>query len=103
MNIGYKMFDYSTKRVCGMEYRNAEMNSSEVIGKNLRNARKSLGMIQEEVSSILGIPRSAISQIETGKRRINSTELARLAKLYHKTISQLLEPEGVSSPDAQNG
>jgi len=72
------------------------MASLEATGKNLRNARKSLGMTQEEVSSALGISRSAISLIESRKRRVNSTELARFANLYHKTISDLLDPEAAS-------
>jgi Zn-dependent peptidase ImmA (M78 family)/DNA-binding XRE family transcriptional regulator len=71
----------------------------KAIGKNLQNARKSLGMTQAEVSSVLGISRSAISLIELGKRQVNSAELARLANLYHKTISELLDPEAVSTPD----
>ncbi len=76
------------------------MSPPEAVGKNLRNARKSLGMTQVEVSSVLGMSRSAISLIETGKRRINSTEVALLANLYHKTISALLDAE-ISA--AENG
>ena len=63
----------------------------ESIGTNLRTARKSLRMTQEEVSSALGISRSAISLIESGKRQVSSAELARLANLYHKNVSGLLE------------
>ena len=74
------------------------MASPENIGKTLRNARKSLRMTQKEVSSALGISRSAISLIESGKRQVNSTELARLANLYHRTVSGLLGPR--TEPDS---
>ena len=75
------------------------MATSEAIGKNLRNARKSIGMTQAEVSSVLGMSRSAVSLMESGKRQVNSSELARLANLYHKTVSELLDPKAVSTPD----
>jgi transcriptional regulator with XRE-family HTH domain len=71
------------------------MVSPKAVGSNLRSARKSLGMTQEEASSALGISRSAISLIESGKRQVNSSELARFASLYHKTISELLDPEAI--------
>jgi len=75
------------------------MMSLEAVGKNLRNARRSLGMTQEEVSSALAISRSAISLIESGRRQVSSSELAQLANLYHKTISELFDPEAVPTPD----
>jgi Zn-dependent peptidase ImmA (M78 family) len=69
------------------------MSQLNSIGKNLQNARKALDITQDEVSSALGISRSAISLIESGQRNINSIELARFANLYHKTISEFLDPE----------
>ena len=75
------------------------MSLPRTVSDDLRNARKSLGMTQQEVASALGISRSAISLIESGKRRVSSSELAQLANLYHKTISELLDSEAVSTPD----
>jgi transcriptional regulator with XRE-family HTH domain len=40
-----------------------------------------------------GIPRSAISDIERGERRVESLELKRLAELYGVTVSYLLDDE----------
>ena len=60
------------------------------IGQNLKIIRKSQGMTQEYVSNALGISRTAISLIETGKRKINTEELARIVDLYNITISEIL-------------
>ena len=65
----------------------------ERIGKRLKEARESLGLSQEEVAAALGLPRPAISKIESGRRRVSSIELAKLAKLYGRPLSFFLEPE----------
>lgn len=57
------------------------------LGERLRNARKYLGLKQEEVAAHLNIPRTALSDIESGQRRVEALELARLAKLYHQPVS----------------
>jgi len=62
------------------------------LGKRLKYARDDFGLTQEEVAKALNLHRPAISQIESGKRKVNSLELARLARLYKKQISDLLQP-----------
>ena len=59
------------------------------LGEKLREARKYLGLKQEEVAGYLKIPRSALSDIEAGRRRVEVLELTRLAKLYRQPISYL--------------
>jgi Zn-dependent peptidase ImmA (M78 family)/transcriptional regulator with XRE-family HTH domain len=93
--LGIKCYKIEQK---GIEEK--EMASQDTIGENIRNARKSLSMTQEEASSALGISRSALSLMEHGKRRINSTDLARMAELYHKTISDLLISDHTQKEDS---
>lgn len=57
------------------------------LGERLREARKYLGLRQEEVAAHLKIPRTALSDIEGGQRRVEALELARLAKLYRQPVS----------------
>ena len=57
------------------------------LGGRLRDARKYLGLKQEEVAAHLRIPRSALSDIENGQRRVEALELTRLAKLYGQHLS----------------
>ena len=57
------------------------------LGERLRDARKYLGLKQEEVASYLKIQRTALSDIESGRRRVEALELTRLAKLYQQSVS----------------
>lgn len=52
----------------------------------LKEAREYMGISQEKVATYLGVPRSAVSEIESGKRSVSALELQRLAKLYQKSI-----------------
>lgn len=57
------------------------------LGVRLREARKYLGLKQEDVASYLKIQRTALVDIESGQRRVEAIELTRLAKLYKQPVS----------------
>jgi transcriptional regulator with XRE-family HTH domain len=57
------------------------------LGERLREARKYLGLKQEDVAAYLKIPRTALGDIESGQRRVEAMELTRLAKLYKQPVS----------------
>lgn len=57
------------------------------LGERLREARKYLGLKQEEVAAYLKIQRTALTDIENGQRRVEAIELTRLAKLYKQPVS----------------
>ena len=62
------------------------------LGERLREARKYLGLKQEEVATYLKIPRTGLTDIENGQRRVEAIELTRLARLYrHSTQSPSLQ------------
>ena len=69
------------------------------IGSKLREAREYLGLTQQEVAESLGIPRSAISLIELGQRRLETTELKRLAELYRRPTSYFTGEQNVSQQE----
>lgn len=56
------------------------------LGDRLREARKYLGLKQDEVATYLKIPRTALTDIENGQRRVEAIELTRLAKLYRQPV-----------------
>jgi len=56
----------------------------------LRQARESAGLTQEEVAQALALPRSSVAQMELGNRSVSSLELDRLARLYGRTLDELL-------------
>ena len=58
------------------------MLSHEVLGERLRRAREQAGMNQTEAASVLGLTAAALSQYESGKRRIEALTLESLSRLY---------------------
>lgn len=56
------------------------------LGDRLREARKYLGLKQEEVATYLKIPRTGLTDIENGQRRVEAIELTRLARLYRQSV-----------------
>jgi transcriptional regulator with XRE-family HTH domain len=70
----------------------------KTLGERLREAREYLGFSQEEVATFLGVPRSALSLMETGQRKVDALELKKLAGLYKRPVGYFTgeEPEETS-------
>jgi Zn-dependent peptidase ImmA (M78 family)/transcriptional regulator with XRE-family HTH domain len=71
------------------------------LGRRLRLARLNVGLSQEAVAAELDVPRPTISQIESGKRGVSSLELAKLARIYRRSLAAFFEddPEQVQADD----
>lgn len=67
------------------------------LGGRLREARKYLGLKQEEVATYLKIPRTALTDIENGHRRVEAIELSRLAKLYRQPVAYFTGEDDASA------
>jgi len=65
-------------------------HEKESLAKRLKEAREYLGLSQEYVAHQTGIPRPAISEIEAGRRKVDSLELKRFSKLYGRPVEFLL-------------
>lgn len=61
-------------------------DEGRVLGAKLREAREYIGLKQDQVASHLGIPRTAVSEIEKGKRSVSALELKKLAHLYQRSV-----------------
>jgi transcriptional regulator with XRE-family HTH domain len=59
----------------------------QALGDRLKEAREYMGLTQDDVAKSLGIPRSALSNVEAGTRKVDAIELARLAKLYQRPVA----------------
>lgn len=57
------------------------------LGERLRQAREYLGLSQEDVATYLKVPRTALTGVESGQRRVEAIELKRLAELYRQPVS----------------
>ncbi len=60
-----------------------EMDRQAMAGR-LREAREYLGFSQDEVAKYLGVSRSALSNIESGQRKVDALELKRLSIIYKR-------------------
>ncbi len=60
------------------------------LGSRLRGAREYLNLSQQYVADKTGIPRSAVSDIERGFRKVDSLELRKLARLYMHPVGHFL-------------
>lgn len=67
------------------------------LGERLREARKYLGLKQEEVAAYLKIGRTALTDIESGQRRVEALELTRLARLYRQSVGYFTGEDEVSA------
>ena len=63
----------------------ADKERSNLAAK-LKAAREYLGLSQEEVAEMLKLPRSAISLIEKGDRKVDALELKHFAHIYQRTV-----------------
>ncbi|BAY80434.1 hypothetical protein NIES25_69220 (plasmid) [Nostoc linckia NIES-25] len=61
------------------------MNYAE-LGRRIRLAREEAALSQDAVAQHLELPRSAVSLIESGKRKVDSLELERFSRLVGKSI-----------------
>ena len=70
-----------------------EETESQQLAKRLREVREYLNLSQQFVADKTGIPRSAVSDIEGGKRKVDSLELRKLARLYMYPVGYFLGDE----------
>src|SRR5258708_15010053 len=59
----------------------------QALSERLKEAREYVGLKQDDVAKKLGIPRSALSNVEAGSRKVDAIELTQLAKLYQRPVA----------------
>ena len=72
------------------------------LARKLREAREYVNLSQQFVAEQTNIPRSAISDIERGTRRVESLELKRLAELYRMPIEFFLGSDVEAASQAED-
>lgn len=79
---------------------NGDGGAARQLGLKLKKHREYLGMSQQYVAECTGIPRSAVSEMEHGNRRVDAIELTKLARLYQVPASWLLDEDEAASADS---
>jgi transcriptional regulator with XRE-family HTH domain len=59
------------------------------LGARLKEMREYRGFSQEDVAQYLGIPRPAVSLMESGTRRLDVLEVRKLAALFQCSIDEI--------------
>jgi transcriptional regulator with XRE-family HTH domain len=78
------------------------MDLVKVFGRNVRVARESRGLTQEDLEGLTGLRRSYISDLERGTRNPTIRALQRLAQALDVLPADLLElPAGTKWPPPQ--
>lgn len=65
--------------------------SAALLARRLREARIAAELTQEAAADALGLQRTAMVHIENGNRSVSTLELARLAELYNRSLTSLLD------------
>jgi transcriptional regulator with XRE-family HTH domain len=68
------------------------------LGERLRDARKYVGLSQEEAAAILKMPRTAVTEVESGQRKVEALELKRMAELYRQPVSHFTGEDASAAP-----
>lgn len=79
----------------------SDENEQVALGARLKESREYIGLLQEDVATALGIPRTSVHALEAGKRKVTGLELRRLARLYRRPVGWLLGEEDVNLNDAE--
>ena len=67
------------------------MNTSEIIGKNIKEARKFSGLTQKNVALKLFMTQQQYSRFENGKFELNYEQILKLCKLYNVTPNDIFD------------
>jgi Zn-dependent peptidase ImmA (M78 family)/DNA-binding XRE family transcriptional regulator len=62
------------------------------VGARIREAREALGLGQELLAERVGVPRTALSAIENGKRQVTAPELLRFSEKLGRPLDFFLRP-----------
>lgn len=60
------------------------------LGQELRHARESKGLTQEEAAKVIGVTRTTMVAIEKGDRRVRARELIDLARAYERHVNDFV-------------
>ena len=57
------------------------------LGASVRSAREKAGKSQQDVADALGVPRTAVTNMESGTRAVSTLELSKLADLLRQPVA----------------
>ena len=73
----------------------------QIIASRIREARRLTGLSQGQVAKMLGLQRTAVTEIESSNRAVIAEELAKLAEIFDVSVAWLLG-QGVTQLDVHD-
>ena len=67
--------------------------------ERIKKARAELHLPQEYVAKYLGVNRSAIVEIESGRRKVSAEELGKFSELFQMPADELLNGRSTQMPE----
>jgi Zn-dependent peptidase ImmA (M78 family)/transcriptional regulator with XRE-family HTH domain len=67
--------------------------SKDELARRIKTAREAAGLTQAEIATEIGVSRSAVTEIESGRRGVSSLELERIAFLVGRDMKDFLADE----------
>lgn len=69
------------------------------LARRLRHAREETGVSQQDAAEILGVHRTAVTQIESANRMVSTLEVTKLAALYGRPVTWFLSEREADGED----
>lgn len=63
------------------------------VGARIAEARQAAGLTQEQLAAEVGIDRTAVTKLESGKREVDSLELAHIARALGRPVAYFVEAD----------
>ncbi|GGM51627.1 hypothetical protein GCM10011608_40680 [Micromonospora sonchi] len=63
-----------------------------LVGEQVRQARLSLGLSQQDLAAMVGLDRTMLAKVEAGTRRLDGLELSRLSRALKVSMEYLVRP-----------
>lgn len=73
------------------------------IGRRIKVLREKVGMSQESLAKKMGLSRPAVSQVETGDRKLAADELQKLSQIFQVSLDDIFSPPKEPEVHLQKG
>ena len=86
--IGMKLFQLPKNKAKKQPARREFMKEDVLLAKKIKRLRREQGLTQEELSDLLGMNTSYITQIEAKQQGLSLPMVYRLTKIFHLSLQE---------------
>ena len=73
-----------------MRMNDSNLSARQIFARNIRLARKVLGMSQEDMAEASGLHRTYVGDVERGERNISIDNMEKMAKAVKRSLAELV-------------